>query len=416
MQPPRGHRRRRARRGGAGRRARRRPLGARRPVVARRPERPRTRRRSRGRRGWGGRHEPALPRHRRRHRREDRQGGRRLGRARRARDRARSDVRLVAHDPGGSGDGMLALGALGEAVWLADGMDASADALSLSRFPAPASWRERPRRRPTDRARWSADRTGTAAFRHLSGLTVIAPADHTAELRYSWFPAAAAAADPTGRRPSTASGPRSAIPSPPVRSTRPGCERPAATAHRALPRATCRPSSHRRSTCSAPTTSTTSSPPHMWRTGAPTCWSRSTSQARCGPAAAHPRAADRDGPARCHGVGRAAARRRPADALGVRHRTWTAIGTPRAARGRRARRRRPAEVDTAVSALTPTDTGTGLHDTILAAYRAAGRPPGTGRRPTRWSSPMAATKPTTRPSPPTSCGTSWRPPSTLVGR
>ena len=57
-----------------------------------------------------------------------------MGRARRARHRARSRVRLVAHDPGGSGDGLLALGAVGEAVWLADGMDASADALAVA-FP-----------------------------------------------------------------------------------------------------------------------------------------------------------------------------------------------------------------------------------------------------------------------------------------
>jgi Bacterial extracellular solute-binding protein len=46
----------------------------------------------------------------------------------------RSDVRLVAHAPGGTGDGMLALGAVGEAVWLDNGMDASANALAAA-FP-----------------------------------------------------------------------------------------------------------------------------------------------------------------------------------------------------------------------------------------------------------------------------------------
>jgi Ca-activated chloride channel homolog len=110
-----------------------------------------------------------------------------------------SRVRLVAHDPGGSGDGLLALGAVGEAVWLADGMDASADALAVA-FPrtrvvaagAPAL-PERP------------GEVGLVTERELrgattTGRTVIAPADHTAQLRYSWFPSAAAAADPDRAR------------------------------------------------------------------------------------------------------------------------------------------------------------------------------------------------------------------------
>jgi len=36
-------------------------------------------------------------------------------------------VTLAVRDPAGSGDGMLAAGAVGEAVWIADGMDASAE-------------------------------------------------------------------------------------------------------------------------------------------------------------------------------------------------------------------------------------------------------------------------------------------------
>ena len=70
-----------------------------------------------------------------------------------------SRVRLVAHEPGASGDGLLALGAVGEAVWLADGMDASADALSVA-FPrtrivaaeAPRATRSTGRGRPRHRA------------------------------------------------------------------------------------------------------------------------------------------------------------------------------------------------------------------------------------------------------------------------
>ncbi len=41
-----------------------------------------------------------------------------------------SGIRLTLPDPAGSGDGLVAAGALGEAVWLEQGMDASALALS----------------------------------------------------------------------------------------------------------------------------------------------------------------------------------------------------------------------------------------------------------------------------------------------
>src|SRR6478752_6978935 len=95
-----------------------------------------------------------------------------------------SRVRLVAHEPGGSGDGLLALGAIGEAVWLTDGMDASADALSVA-YP-------RTRVVAAD-AQAVPGRTGEVELvteRELStatttGLTILAPTDHTAQLRYS---------------------------------------------------------------------------------------------------------------------------------------------------------------------------------------------------------------------------------------
>ena len=41
-------------------------------------------------------------------------------------------VRLAVRDPNGSGDGMVAAGTLGEAVWIKDGMDASSAALSAA--------------------------------------------------------------------------------------------------------------------------------------------------------------------------------------------------------------------------------------------------------------------------------------------
>jgi len=106
-----------------------------------------------------------------------------------------SRLRLVAHDPGGSGDGLLALGSVGEAVWLADGMDASADALSVA-FP-----RTRVVAAGTPALPERPGEVGLVTERELrtastGGLAVLAPADHTAQLRYSWFPSAAATADP----------------------------------------------------------------------------------------------------------------------------------------------------------------------------------------------------------------------------
>lgn len=106
-----------------------------------------------------------------------------------------SAVRLVTHDPGGSGDGLLALGGLGEAVWLADGMDASAEALSVAfaRTRIVAAADPPVPTRPGEVGLVTERELRTAT---TGGRTVVAPADHTAELRYSWFPSAAAVADP----------------------------------------------------------------------------------------------------------------------------------------------------------------------------------------------------------------------------
>jgi hypothetical protein len=103
-------------------------------------------------------------------------------------------VRLTVRDPGSSGDGMVAAGALAEAVWLAKDMDASAlwlaDALKKTRTV----------------------NDGTPALPKRSGevgvvpeyallpalgaagdkLTAVPGADHTAMLRYTWYPLASA--------------------------------------------------------------------------------------------------------------------------------------------------------------------------------------------------------------------------------
>ena len=109
-------------------------------------------------------------------------------------------TRLVVRDPAGSGDGMLAAGALGEAVWIAQDMDASALALAralpMSRtVPGPDPALPRGPGEigvvPEYALLPALQGDGPAA-----GATVLAPADHTALLRYSWLPTAAAAADP----------------------------------------------------------------------------------------------------------------------------------------------------------------------------------------------------------------------------
>jgi von Willebrand factor type A domain/Bacterial extracellular solute-binding protein len=108
--------------------------------------------------------------------------------------------RLVVRDPAGSGDGMLGVGAIGEAVWITDGMDASALALA----------RAMPAARTVPGAEPALPRTpgevGAVPEYALlpvlrsngvaPGTTALAPTDHTAVLRFSWLPTAAAAADP----------------------------------------------------------------------------------------------------------------------------------------------------------------------------------------------------------------------------
>ena len=107
-------------------------------------------------------------------------------------------TRLVVRDPIGSGDGMVAAGAIAEAVWLDKDMDASAlwlagaqKATRIVTDGSPAL--------PTkagevgvvpEYALQPALKTGG------SNLTVLPGTDHTAMLRYSWLPLSAAATDP----------------------------------------------------------------------------------------------------------------------------------------------------------------------------------------------------------------------------
>ncbi|HEY6745197.1 MAG TPA: substrate-binding domain-containing protein [Mycobacteriales bacterium] len=109
--------------------------------------------------------------------------------------RAGSGVRLSVRDPNGSGDGMVAAGSLGEAVWNDRGMDASSAALS-------AALKQTRTVVGTDPA--LPNRTGEVglvaeyalATHRPAGATVLAGSDYTALLRYGWLPSAAAVGTP----------------------------------------------------------------------------------------------------------------------------------------------------------------------------------------------------------------------------
>jgi hypothetical protein len=108
-------------------------------------------------------------------------------------------ARPVVRDPGGSGDGMLGAGSVGESVWIAAGMDAAAEALTTA-LPATRTVTGDGPALPT-----APGEVGLVPERALipvadrvarAGSVVLAPGDRTALLRYSWLPTAAAAADP----------------------------------------------------------------------------------------------------------------------------------------------------------------------------------------------------------------------------
>ncbi|WP_433076307.1 substrate-binding domain-containing protein [Dactylosporangium sp. CA-052675] len=112
-------------------------------------------------------------------------------------DAKSSGVRLVVRDPSLSGDGLVAAGAVGEAVWLKEGMDASSLALNTTLTVT---------RTVTHDLAATPDEPGEVglvpeyALLPIMNLaqtrTYLAGADHTALMRYTWLPTAAAARDP----------------------------------------------------------------------------------------------------------------------------------------------------------------------------------------------------------------------------
>jgi hypothetical protein len=114
-----------------------------------------------------------------------------------------SGVRLRVRDPGSSGDGLVGIGALGEAVWISEGMDASAetlfDALPYSRtvlgqaIPHAGEVGLMAEYALAPLVAGSAEASGAASV--IRRDTIFAGSDYTALLRYTWLPTAAAMAD-----------------------------------------------------------------------------------------------------------------------------------------------------------------------------------------------------------------------------
>ena len=90
-------------------------------------------------------------------------------------------------------------------------MNASAEALAaavpMTRIVSRPTSRCGP---PREVGRWLAPEWELAAG--TDGLTVLAPDDHTAQMRYAWLPSAAAVADPARRPRSTGSSASSPAP------------------------------------------------------------------------------------------------------------------------------------------------------------------------------------------------------------
>jgi hypothetical protein len=103
-----------------------------------------------------------------------------------------SGTRLSVRDPAGSGDGMVAAGSLAEAVWVKDGMDASSVAL-INALRVTRTVRD-----PGPALPAQAREVGLVPeYALLSGkvpqrqeLTILGPTDHTALLRFTRLPTA----------------------------------------------------------------------------------------------------------------------------------------------------------------------------------------------------------------------------------
>ena len=116
-----------------------------------------------------------------------------------------SGVRLAVRDPAGSGDGLIGAGAVGEAVWVERGMDESAEVLA-SALPAIRTVEGADPALPEAGEvglvpeyallNLLAAQDGGSAAAGLESAAILPGTDHRAQLSYTWLPTAAAAQDP----------------------------------------------------------------------------------------------------------------------------------------------------------------------------------------------------------------------------
>jgi len=119
-----------------------------------------------------------------------------------------SGVRMVVREPADSGDGLVGVGAVAEAVWIDDGMDASAEAL-MTALPST-------RTVPSHAIPEENGEVGLVAEYALGPLlaggsgaaaatvrnsTMLAGSDYSVLMRYTWMPTAAAVEDPALTEP-----------------------------------------------------------------------------------------------------------------------------------------------------------------------------------------------------------------------
>ena len=115
-----------------------------------------------------------------------------------------SGVKLRVREPARTGDGLVGVGAIGEAIWLTQGMDASAETLATA-LPNSRSVLGQPiphagevgvmAEYALDRLLAEPDPAAGSAAATIKGDKIFAGSDYTALLRYTWLPTAAALDD-----------------------------------------------------------------------------------------------------------------------------------------------------------------------------------------------------------------------------
>jgi hypothetical protein len=107
-------------------------------------------------------------------------------------------MQLVVRDPSTSGDGMIAAGAVGEAVWNAKGMDASSLALADTEKVTRTVMHDLAATPEKDKEVGVIPEYTLFSTLGVAGpdRVYLSPSDNTAELRFTWLPTVGALADP----------------------------------------------------------------------------------------------------------------------------------------------------------------------------------------------------------------------------